>query len=279
MKSDVFFQGNCPRCNKRGLFKVLAFSTENQPVPRCVFHRDEWRYFDFGLFSVATFCGSCKNFASAMISLVQDEVKNESLELADFADEKNQLRENENLIISFDVPVLLPPELRHQHLVADTDELFIQARQCYDLGAWDAVGMLCRRILDLDSRDLWRICFPDKEVAGTIFERLEMMLINGLRKERRLQQGDSVEGHLDFTRRAHEYYYLLDRIRENGNDANHSQLIFDRDDAESIYLFTERFLTEKPEIVAFFERRLARKVARRKARQKSKATTPSTSDE
>lgn len=264
----------------RGLFKVLAFSTENQPVSRRVFHRDEWRYFDFDLFSVATSCGSCKNFASAMISLVQDEVKNESLELADFTDENNHLRESEHLIIKFDVPVLIPSELRYQHPLADTDELFIQARRCYDLGAWDAVGMVCRRILDLDSRDLWRICFPDKKPAGSILERLETMLINGLRKERRLQPDDSLEGHLDFKRRTHEYYYLLlNLIRENGNDANHSQLIFDRDDAEFIYLFTERFLTEKPKIVALFEKRLAGKVAKQKARQKSKSAAPITSDE
>lgn len=237
---------------------------------RCVFHQDEWRDFDFGLFSLATFCAACKNFAAAMISLAQDGEKNESLELADFVNEKGQLRESESLIISFDVPVLLPPELRYEHPVASTAELFIQARRCYAMGEWDAVGMVCKRILDLDSADWWRLCFPGKEVPRTIFDRLETLLINGLRKERRLRLGDSVEGHLDFSKRAHEFYYLLDRIRDNGNDANHSRLIFHSNDAECIYLFTERFLAEKPEIISFFERRLARKAAKRKARQTSR---------
>jgi hypothetical protein len=130
--------------------------------------------------------------------------------------------------------------------------------------------MVCRRILDLDSADWWRLCFPVKEVSRSIFDRLETLLINGRRKERRLRLGDSVEGHLDFSKRAHEFYYLLDRIRDNGNDANHSRLIFDSKDAECIYLFTERFLAEKPEIILFFERRLARKAAKRKARQTSR---------
>lgn len=278
MKNDLFFQRNCPRCKTLGLFKILAFSTENQPALRCVFHHDEWRDFDFGLFSVATFCSACKNFAAATISLAQDGDKNESLELAGFANEKGQLRESESLIISFDVPVLLPPELRYKHPVADTAELFIQARRCYDLGAWDAVGMVCRRILDLDSAGWWRLCFPDREVPRNIFDRLETLLINGLRKERRLRSGESIEDHLDYSKRAHEFYYFLDRIRENGNDANHSQLIFDSNDAESIFLFTDRFLDQKPEIVSFFERRLARKAAKRKAKSSSKEAAPGITD-
>jgi hypothetical protein len=63
-----FFRGTAQGA-RHEVFKVLAFGTDNQSVVRCVSHHDEWRDFDFGLFSVATSCGDCKNFASTTFSL------------------------------------------------------------------------------------------------------------------------------------------------------------------------------------------------------------------
>ena len=65
MEKLLCFRSSCPRCEKYGDIQVVACSQENESFYLDKFHCDEWRAFDFGLFSVACYCPECKNFVSA----------------------------------------------------------------------------------------------------------------------------------------------------------------------------------------------------------------------
>ncbi|MGY2438200.1 hypothetical protein [Pseudomonas sp. SDO52101_S400] len=238
MSGTIFFTSYCPRCSYHGIFKVLASSAENQPAVIEKVHHGQWRTFDFGLFSISSFCEGCKNYVCATVSVKNDEIKNSTASLNDFADSSLQLKANQNLFIEFDVPVLIPPQNFSSPPVVNILDLFEQAKKCYSLGAWDSVGVICRKIIDIESIKMWELRHPKKKPARTLAARLEKLLIKNISRNKSIDIRDQ----LDYEKIEHRLFYDMHNIRLTGNDAAHSLMLYHDDEAESALTYTESFL-------------------------------------
>lgn len=265
----LFFRSSCPRCKKRGDIEIIASSQENESFNLDKFHCDDWRKFDFGLFSIACYCQNCKNFVSASVSVAHDEAKNATVKLADFA-EKNQIRPGAELIIDFDVPALYPIQHFSSPSVVSVSDIYEQAGKCYSLHAWEAVGILCRKIVDIQSISMWELRYPDKNYPHTLNQRLEELLVKGVKKKNKIERSELADA-LNFNSIKHRLFYDMDRIRESGNDAAHSILAYHADEAEAMLVFTRNFLQESENLTGSWMSELREVQKNSTTRKKSKA--------
>ncbi|TKC81622.1 hypothetical protein FAZ69_27010 [Trinickia terrae] len=240
MAIPLYFEAKCPRCERYGKFQISENSTDNGSVVAEMYHHDEWRTYDFGLFSVVSFCGSCNNFVCACVSVIHDEVKNSTASLENFSDEHRQLKQSKDLIINFDVPALFPPKY-FPPLTVDIFDLYNQAEKCYRLQAWDAVGILCRKIIDIKSIHMWNARFPDKKPAQPLFARMKQLLVGDISGTSDDKNAE-IRNLLDFDNIDHRLFYDMDNIRANGNDATHGLVAYLADDAESALIYTKNFM-------------------------------------
>jgi hypothetical protein len=240
VEKTLFFRSSCPRCKKYGDIQIIASSQENASFNLDIFHYDDWRAFDFGLFSIACYCQNCKNFLSASVSVAHDEEKNATVKLVDFA-KKHQIRPGADLIIDFDVPALFPIQHYSTPAVVSISDIYEQAQKCYSLHAWEAVGILCRKIVDIQSIFMWELRYPGKDHPHALYQRLEELLIKGVKKKTKIAHSE-LANVLNLNSIKHRLFYDMDRIRESGNDAAHSILAYHADDAEAMLVFTQNFL-------------------------------------
>ncbi|MBX8556723.1 DUF4145 domain-containing protein [Pseudomonas cichorii] len=243
MEKILFFKSSCPRCGKYGKIAVVASSQDNESFYLNKFHCDDWRAFDFGLFSIACYCPECKNYASASVSVAHDEVKNATVKLVDFSDENYELKLGPEFMIDFDVPALLPPQHFSFPPVVSVSDIYEQARKCYSLQAWEAVGILCRKIVDIQSIFMWQTRHPGKEHPSNLAKRLEELLVKGIKEKNKVARSE-VSEFLNFDSIKHRLFYDMDRIRESGNDAAHEMLAYHDDEAEAMLIFTRNFLDD-----------------------------------
>lgn len=242
MKDQLFFSASCPMCRKYGAFPVLITSTETESFMRSHFHHDEWNDYDFNLFSIASKCAHCKNIVSASVAAICDYEKNSKASLSEYADENAELKTDIKLIINFDVPVLLPPHESSSPNTIEIADLYEQAKKCFQLHAWDAVGVLCRKIIDIESTHMWRLRHPNQKPPRTLAKRVEKLLVEDVKKNHGIGSQE-LRDHLDFNNMDHRLFYDMDIIRENGNEAAHSILAFYDDEAEAMLVFTQSFLS------------------------------------
>lgn len=243
MEKPLFFRSSCPRCEKYGDIQVVASSQENDSYYLDKFHCDDWRAFDFGLFSIACYCPECKNFSSASVSVIHDEVKNATAKLVDFADDNSRIKLGPELMIDFDVPALFPPQHFSSPPLVSVSDIYQQARKCYSLQAWEAVGILCRKIVDIQSIFMWNTRYPHKEYPSTLAKRLEDLLVKGVKESNKVERYE-LSDVLNFDSLKHRLFYDMDRIRESGNDAAHGLLAYHDDEAEAMLIFTQNFMEE-----------------------------------
>lgn len=243
MEKPLFFKSSCPRCGKYGEIFVVANSQDNECFYLNKFHCDEWREFDFGLFSIACYCPECKNYISASVSVAHDEIKNATVKLESFSNENNELKLGAEFMIDFDVPALLPPQHYSFPPVISVSDIYEQARKCYSLQAWEAVGILCRKIVDIQSIFMWQTRHPGKEHPSNLAQRLEELLVKGIKEKKKIARSE-VSEFLNFDSIKHRLFYDMDRIRESGNDAAHEMLAYHDDEAEAMLIFTQNFLDE-----------------------------------
>ncbi|MDD2127947.1 DUF4145 domain-containing protein [Pseudomonas sp. 17391] len=243
MEKPLHFRSSCPRCGKYGIIQIVASSQENESFYLDKFHCDEWRGFDFGLFSVACYCAECKNYVSASVSVAHDEIKNATAKLVDFADDNNRIKLGPEIMIDFDVPTLLPPQHFSSPPIVSVSDIYNQARKCYSLQAWEAVGILCRKIVDIQSIFMWDTRYPGKPHPTTLAQRLEDLLVKGVKEKNKVERSE-LSDVLNFDSLKHRLFYDMDRIRESGNDAAHGLLAYHDDEAEAMLIFTQKFLDE-----------------------------------
>ncbi|AXY33872.1 hypothetical protein [Yersinia pseudotuberculosis] len=244
MDRKLFFSKRCPKCNTDGRFEVLLASEKNESIYAEYFYYDKWRSYDFCLFSIVSYCNSCCNYVSANVAAIHDEVKNATSPLSVFSDNNSELVENENIIIDFDVQPLVPPQYFSSPPTVNMRDLYSQAEKCYSLRAWDSVGVLCRKIIDIESTKMWSIRYPNKECPKNFAERLEKLLVKNIRKNKKVGKFDRIENNLDFSKIDHELFYGMDIIRTQGNDAAHNLLVFHSDEAEAMLIFTMKFMDD-----------------------------------
>ena len=101
--SKLHFKGTCPKCNDKNTFFIDSVNVGNFPKAYSIFHFDQWRTFCFYPLSI------CNQYACANVSVQNDNITDDST-LNDYSDTNGELKENENLIINFDVQPLIPPQ-------------------------------------------------------------------------------------------------------------------------------------------------------------------------
>lgn len=244
MDGKLFFSKSCPKCNTNGKFEVLLASEKNESAYAVYFYYDDWRSYDFFLFSIVSYCRSCNNYVSANVAAIHDEVKNASSPLYTYSNDNHELVENENLIIDFDIPPLIPSQHFSSPPTVNMSDLYSQAEKCFSLRAWDSVGILCRKIIDLESSKMWQLRFPNKECPQNFAERLEKLLVKNVRKNKKVGKFERIEEKLNFSKIDHEMFYNMDFIRQQGNYAAHNILVFHSDEAEAMLIFTKKFMSD-----------------------------------
>lgn len=237
MINEIFFNDTCPKCKKKQKFYIINCSTGNKTKHAESFIRDEWREYDYEKFSITSNCGNCKHYVSANVAIISDKSKNSETTLSDFALGNGEIRQDEKIFIEFDVPPLIPQQYESSLPLADMHFLFEQANRCYDIHAWDAVVMLCRKIVDIQSQVMWREIF-ETEPESTLYNRIYKILTN----EGEFDKNLPIEDQLDYSNEDHIFLYDTEKIRLEGNFAAHSEICIDSDDAEGALVYTESFM-------------------------------------
>ncbi|WP_257827501.1 hypothetical protein [Burkholderia glumae] len=152
--ANLKFRGVCPKCGKNATFLVEDCSPGNQSRIAEDFYRDRWAEFEYFYFLFL------QNFQIACILLVQTlrrllmREKNKNTNLKVFANGQGDLIEG-GIQMLIDRPPLIPPHYSSGMLVTQPCDLYRQARLCFEMNAWDAVGMLCRKIIDIQTIEKW----------------------------------------------------------------------------------------------------------------------------
>ncbi|UTH73327.1 hypothetical protein [Chromobacterium sp. IIBBL 290-4] len=227
----LHFKAACPKCNEKVVFNVLHCSSGNASEYAEIFLHDDWREYDFSLFSISSVCNNCKHVVSANISPVYDYEKNKNAVLTDYASEHDELVSGPELLIQFDCPPLIPNKKAGEGSIVDIDDLLAQAEACFKINAWDAVGVLCRKILDVKTLEEWG---GRNEKIPTLNDRI-IKIFN-------VKENNPHKDKFDFNLENHQLAYDAHLVRLLGNDAAHDQIVFDGGDAECILVFTKSFL-------------------------------------
>ena len=201
------------------------------------FTRDDWREYDYELFSITSNCNYCKRYVSGNVAAIWDESKNCNAMLSDFASENGEIKQDEKIFIEFDVPPLIPQQHLSSPPVADMHFLYEQANRCYDIHAWDAVVILCRKVVDIQSAKMWRQMFGTKPKSN-LHERVYNILASGVEFDKNIP----IEEQLDLSNENHGLLNDIEQIRFWGNSAAHSELCVDSDDAERAMIYTQSFM-------------------------------------
>ena len=238
MESKLFFKGTCPKCDTYDNFKILHSSSDNASKYAESFVFDEWREYNYELFSIVSLCDSCKHYVCGNVAAAWNEVKNAKASLSDFASEDGEIVQNEDLFIEFDVP----PQIPQQHLssppVADMHYLYEEANRCYKIHAWDAVVILCRKVVDIQSAKMWREKFTGTRVEGNLYKRVYKLLADDID----FKNDIPIDEQLDHSNQDHALLYDIEQIRFWGNFAAHSEICVHSDDAEGAIIYTKSFI-------------------------------------
>lgn len=199
----------------------------------------EWREYDFFLFSVGSKCENCYHYVAANVAAIYDEQKNSKASLCDYSNQDGELKQSAYLLIDFDCPPLMPPAVVGGEEMLDFNYLFEQAEKCYSIRAWDAVCVLCRKIVEFGTSKLWRRVRGRAKLPG-LAERLKELFVNSS-----VDLNRPLENQLNFNDPKHRMLYGGNHIRILGNEAAHEHAyVFNEEDAESALAFTGSFLEE-----------------------------------
>lgn len=237
MDENLYFKDKCPKCAKNETFNILNVSCDNESKYAEAFKFDNWYEYDFELFSISSVCSNCKHLVCGSVSVIWDEVKNSSAKLFDFSSSNGEILQNENLFIQFDVPPLIPQQHLSSPPVADMNYLYEQAKRSYSIHAWDAVVILCRKVIDIQSAKMWREMFQTK-IESNLYKRVQKILADGTTFDRDIP----IDEQLDYSNENHKLLYDIEQIRSLGNFAAHSEICVHSDEAESAMIYTQSFM-------------------------------------
>lgn len=241
-KVSPFFIETCPKCNNRDKFivKGYSFNTEAEKIEHFIY--DDWKEYYFFLFSVSSICPSCRQYISANIAISQENKKNSASTILEYCNSDGELINDEDLLIYLDYPPLLPnfrPTIENQFPTVDLLNLYEQAEHCYKVHAWESVGVICRKIIDISTARVWKKKFNKKIPPLNI--RIQELHLGKVFKNKNMED---IENELDFSNENHYIFYNMNQIRLLGNDAVHGNFIFFSDEAEACLIFTKDFINE-----------------------------------
>ncbi len=238
MSDSLFFREKCPKCRAKNVrFEVMSESISDDSIYAEAYVYDDWREYDYFLFSLSSKCNECNRIVSADVAVIHNFEKNSKCEsLKEFSSIDGELISNEKLLIHFNSPPVIPMQPISSPTIVDILHLFEQMVQCYNIKSWDAVGMLCRKIIDIESQKMWHKKFPGIRCPN-LYNRVEKLLV----PDKDVEKSD---GCLNIDNKNHKILNRIEQIRLLGNEAAHSELLFDETDAETGYIFTMFFMDE-----------------------------------
>ncbi|EHH1260652.1 hypothetical protein J7H92_004491 [Vibrio parahaemolyticus] len=156
----MFCRTTCPKCNHYSRFEILQVRGDVASVIAEHFVEYEWDTYHFNKFSLICSCSNCENFESGQVVCAAE--KSNITEFECFLDENNELHETDKVFINLDVPTITPQQFTSSPSVSNANYLYSQAEKCYKLHAWDTVVIICRKIIDLKSIEMWKQKFTSK---------------------------------------------------------------------------------------------------------------------
>lgn len=234
-----FFIGTCPKCNNKNnkfIVKDYCVNTKAEKIEHFIY--DDWSEYNFFLFSVSSVCPNCNQYISANIATSQ---KKSSSLITEYCDCDGELVKDKDLLIYFDYPPLLPnfiPTQENPFPLVDLNNLYAQAKHCYNVHAWESVGVICRKIIDIATARIWERKYNNK--LPPLYPRILKLLL----ERDSLDKDKELEEQLDWNNKNHEIFYRINQVRILGNDAAHGTMICFSDGAESSLIFTEFFINE-----------------------------------
>ena len=192
----VVIRGDCAHCQTRGVgFNVWRGGPEGTG------YRERWDFL--------AVCGRCQR--GSLVSIECPGTEN-PLDLPDELIERifdGGAHEILPTLGNVEIPAHIPRNIA---------KFFKQARQSLEIGAWDAAGAMCRKVLEASLK----YKFPDHPA--------NLKLVARIRKAEE-------EGNL-----TRDLAGWADEIRHFGNDATHEDDPFSEDEAKKVDLFTEMML-------------------------------------
>lgn len=184
---------------------------------------------DSGTVHFAVHCNRCFSYTGG--TLYHDPtgpVMNQTLSM--YANEKNDvtgLFKDKGINFIFDYkdrpyqnPLILELLNSKNKNAATIVEILRQAYTCMSQKCWDAVGILCRKIIDIETSALWQLKFPKGILPFSLYKRI---------KDIYPSENNSI-------------HHMAHVIRLEGNGAAHSNVLFTHDNAKLILTFTEGLL-------------------------------------
>lgn len=211
----IHFTDLCPKCSNPVKLKVIGWS----PVT------DEFG--DGGTVYFSVLCSQCAAYTGGVLYYDPiGPIMDESLSVyADVTNDVSSLFKGKGVCYSFDYkdkpysnPLILELLNSKKNNAPSTVPLLRQIYTCMNQECWDAVGMLCRKIIDIETSALWRIKFPTKDNPYKLNVRVDALFPDGVN------------------------HHILHAIRYEGNDAAHDGALLSQNDARMILNFTESLI-------------------------------------
>ncbi|EAR3128669.1 hypothetical protein HX52_05585 [Salmonella enterica] len=207
---DFHFYNQCAKCNKTSKLDILkwaidfvTFNTGKEVVTECS-----------GIVYFSLYCNRCNQCLAGMFEYGLDvghphplnEYDQGSGNISDFI---NNFYED----FIFDVKP------------CKRNNLFSQAEVCYACGAFSAVIMLCRTIIDTDTKKMWDASMKDADMPGKLKPRLQALFPTDNDRSNNTKN-----------------YHITNILRFLGNEVTHEETLVTKEKAKQCLELTEQFI-------------------------------------
>lgn len=211
MKNNYHYYGECPKCRKVGKLDITKWKEISHS-----FHNGKETVKELShIVSLSILCNNC-NYCSAGFFTYEYYGPSIGEDLSIYADDiKNVTDRLSSTLkdISFDIKIY-----------NGNDDLITQAEKCYEIGVWTAVGMLCRKFIDIKTVKLWE----EMKMEGACPQKLKPRI------DKLFLESDEKNGKSKSYHRAHS-------VRLDGNTAAHEEELITQEVAKDLLDFTKWF--------------------------------------
>lgn len=209
---NYYFYNQCPKCNKTSQLDMLKWKVDTITFPI----GNEWVTESSGVVYFSLYCNCCNQCLAGMFPYGLDVGNPHPLE------EYDQGGGNISNFISHS----------YEKFIFDIKpctrgNLFAQAETCYASCAFSAVTMLCRTIIDIESKKMWGIKMKDTKMPGKLKQRIQELFPTD-----------------DDRSNNTKYFHIANMLRFLGNEATHEGTLTTKDEARECLQLTERFINE-----------------------------------
>ncbi|ECD4582991.1 DUF4145 domain-containing protein [Escherichia coli] len=219
MKKNYHYYGECPKCKNTGKISINEWKEIFHS-----FHDGKETVKELShIVSLSIRCNYC-NYCSAGSFTYEYDGPSIGENLSIYSDNTGNITDKLLSVlktIKFDVKIY-----------KENHDLIAQAEKCYEIGVWTAVGMLCRKFIDIRTVELWRKMNIEEICPQKLKQRIDKLF----------PESDEKHGKAKAYHKAHS-------VRLDGNTAAHEQETITQEVAKDILEFTKwfhQFTTEEP---------------------------------